>query len=158
MKLRELEPLAKGLEKEAHLVVWQGADRFEVVALGGEVFEDAFPLPLHVQAAAAEVGMLLDTTTAARLEIEKMPEDFWEGLEETRYGERLRVSVLGRAGRKYLEVYHAVSRGEGHSSEMLDELELTEGELLKVARWLREQALFDHRSGDVIMKILTGLA
>ena len=158
MKFPELETLAKGLEKEAHLVVWQGVDRLEVVALGGEIFEDAFPLPLYVQSAAAEAGMILDTTTAARLEIEKMPEDFWEGLEETKYGERLRVSVLGRAGRKYLEVYHAVSHGEGRPSGMLDELALTEEELFKVARWMRERALFDHRSGDVIMKILARLS
>jgi hypothetical protein len=26
-----------------------------------------------------------------------------------------------------------------------------------VARWLREQSIFDHRSGDLIMEILTQL-
>ncbi len=43
--------------------------------------------------------MILDTTTAARLEIEKMPEDFWDSLVEVCYGEFLRVSVLGRLGK-----------------------------------------------------------
>lgn len=158
MKLTELESLAEGLEEEAHLVVWQAAGRLEVVALGGETFEDAFPLPYHVQSAAAQAGMILNTTTAARLEIEKVPDDFWEELEEAQFGERLKVSVLGRAGSKYLEVYHAVSAGEEGTTERLDELKLTEGELFKVAHWIREQTLFDHRSGDVMLAILNRLS
>lgn len=158
MKYAELKSLEEGLAEEAHLVVWQGADRFEVVAIRGEGFEDAFPLPLDVQSAAAEAGMILDTTTAARLEIEKMPADFWEELEEKQFGERLKVSVLGRAGRKYLEIYHAVSLGDEDATGVLDGLKLTESELFKVAQWMREQTLFDHRSGDLIMKILTRLS
>jgi len=78
MKLPELESLAGGLEEEAHLVIWEEAGRLEVVAVKGDVFEDAFPLPFHVQSAAAEAEMILDTTTAARLEIEQMPEDFFD--------------------------------------------------------------------------------
>ncbi len=157
MKIPELERLAEGLEEAAHLVVWEAAGRIEVVALGGEAFEDAFPLPMTVQAAAAEVGMILDTTTAARLAIEQLPDDFWESLHEVEYGEQLRVSMLGRPGKKYLHVFHAVSAGEGHDLTLLEELELTESELFQVAKWMREQSLFDHHSGDVMMKILTRL-
>ena len=86
MRFPELEKLAEKLEEEAHLVVWEEAGRLEVVALRGEDFGDAFPLPIQVQSAAAEAEMILDTTTAARLEIGQMPEDFWEGLEEVSYG------------------------------------------------------------------------
>ncbi|MFT6864668.1 MAG: hypothetical protein ACJAVK_003236 [Akkermansiaceae bacterium] len=153
----ELQKLAKELEEPAHLVVWKRGDRFEVVAVKGDDFEDAFPLPMNVQSAAAEAEMILDTTTAARLEIEQMPEDFWESLVEVCYGEFLQVSILGRAGQKYLQVYHAVKAGEGHDLAPLEQLALTEGELLKVAKWIREHALFDHKKGAVIMEVLTRL-
>lgn len=151
----ELQKLGEQLEAPAHLVVWEAAGRFEVVAVEDGGFNDAFPLPLHVQSAAAEAGMILNTTTAARLEIEQLPEDFWEQLAETGYGDLLTVSVLGRSGCKYLEVFHAVSAGGNYDRTGLKEMKLEEGELLKVVRWMREQKLFDHRSGDVMMEILT---
>jgi hypothetical protein len=34
---------------------------------------------------------------------------------------------------------------------------LTELELFKVSRWMREESLFDHQSGDAMMTILTRL-
>ena len=157
MKLPEMQSLAGELEEDAHLVLWEEAGRLEVVALKDEVFVDAFPLPFHVQAAAAEAEMILDTTTAARLEIEKMPEDFWEGLEEFRYGDRLRVSMLGRSGKKYLSLYRAVCGGPEHDLKPTEALELRADELFKVSLWMREESLFDHKSGDVIMKILNRL-
>ncbi len=157
MQAPDFEKLAENLEEEAHLVVWEEKGRLEVVALRGEGFEDAFPLPIPVQAAAAEAEMILDTSTAARLEIEKIPEDFWEGLAEVNYGERLVVSILGRSGRKYLALYRAVREGEGYDFGELEALELSEGELLKVSRWMREESLFDHQRGDVMMEILTRL-
>ena len=155
MKIPELQKLAGHLEEPAHLVVWQTTDRFEVVAVGDDGFKDAFPLPFHVQSAAAEAGMILNTTTAVRLEIERLPEDFWEQLEEADYSERLKVSLLGRPGRKYLEVFHAVSAGAEYDLTSLKKVRLNEVELAKVARWMREKKLFDHRSGDVMMEILT---
>lgn len=157
MKLPEMEKLAEKLEEEAQLVVWEEAGRLEVVAVRGTGFEDAFPLPIHVQGAAAEAEMILDTSTAVRLEIEKLPADCWEGLEEFRYGEHLVVWVLGRSGKKYLSLYRAVREGEGTDFGKLKALELSEGELLKVSRWMREESLFDHQSGDVMMKIFTQL-
>ena len=157
MKLPALEKLGGKLEEPAHLVVWEDAGRIEVIAVAGESFQDAFPLPLHVQAAAAEAEMILDTTTAARLEIDKLPKDFWEGLEEIDYSETLRVSFLGRPGQKYLHLYRAVRKGDGEDLAPLKALALTEVELLKVTQWMREQALFEHQSGDVLMKILTRL-
>jgi hypothetical protein len=155
MKIPELQQLAEALEEPTHLVVWEEAGRIEVVALAGETFEDAFPLPLKVQSAAAEAGMILDTTTAARLELEQLPDDFWEALREVDYGGGLRVSMLGRPGQKYLRIFRAVRERECEDLTPLEELALTEGELLKVAQWMREQALFDHHSGDVMMEILT---
>lgn len=157
MKLPELQSLAEELEEETHLVVWEGAGRLEVVALGGETFEDAFPLPIHVQAAAAEAKMILDTTTAARLEIEQLPDDFWEDLEEVAYSEQLRISMLGRSGQKYLSLYRAVREGADYDLEPVEALKLSEGELFKVSRWMREESLFDHQSGPVMMEILTRL-
>ncbi|MFT6180720.1 MAG: hypothetical protein ACI9NQ_000674 [Paracoccaceae bacterium] len=157
MKLPELQNLSEGLEEEAHLVVWEGAGRLEIVALRGEIFEDAFPLPIHVQAAAAEAEMILDTTTAARLALEQLPDDFWEDLREVTYGERLRVSMLGRAGQKYLFLYRAVREGADHDLAPIQEMALTELELFKVSRWMREESLFDHQSGDAMMTILTRL-
>lgn len=155
MRIPELQKLAGELEDSAHLVVWEAVGRFEVVAVGDDGFKDAFPLPIHVQSAAADAGMILNTKTAARLEIEQLPEDFWEQLEETEYSELLKISFLGRPGRKYLEVFHAVSAGAEYDRTSLEEMKLNEVELLKVARWMREQKLFDHRSGDVMMEILT---
>ena len=156
MKIPELEKLASALEEETHLVVWSEAGHMEVVAVKTERFEDAFPLPFHVQAAAAEGEMILDTTMAARIEVEKLPEDFWEGLEEVQYGENLRVSMVGRGGQKYLSLYRAVREG-GEDLKVLEEMELTEGELFRVSRWMREESLFDQASGDVLMKVLTQL-
>lgn len=155
MRIPELAKLAEQLDEQFHLVVWQKADGFEVVAIVADEFEDAFPLPMGLQAAAAETGFLLDATTAARLEIKDMPSDFWEDLNESDYGENLKVSMLGLSGRKYLEVFHAVKSGGNSDRSVLAGLDLSEAELLKVARWLREKSLFDHRSGDLIMKILT---
>ena len=157
MRVPELAKLAEQLDEQFHLVVWQKTDGFEVVAIVADEFADAFPLPVGLQAAAAESGFLLDTTTAARLEIEDMPADFWEDLNESDYGKNLKVSTLGLSGRKYLEVFHAVKSGENSERSVLAGLDLSEGDLLKVARWLREKSLFDHRSGDLIMKILTQL-
>jgi hypothetical protein len=157
MKIPELQQLAKRLEEPAHLVVWEASGRIEVVALGGETFEDAFPLPLTVQSAGAEAGMILDTTTAARLELSQLPDDFWDSLLEVNYGECLRVSMLGRAGKKYLHAYRAVREGASLDQKELEELALSEFELLQIARWMREQALFGHQSGEVIMDVFTRL-
>ena len=157
MKIPELLRLAGQLEESSHLVVWEKGEGFEVVAIIAGSFQDAFPLPMEVQAAAAEIGMVLDTTTAARVEIEDMPGDFWEELDEVEYGSRLKISRLGRPGRKYLEIFHAVNSGQDFDQSSLADLKLTEAELLNVTRWLREKSLFDHRSGDLIMEILTQL-
>lgn len=155
MSVSELVGLEDSLEESVHLVVWNKEVDFEVVALVESGFKDAFPLPMELQAAAAEVGMLLDTTTAARLAIEEMPSDFWEGLEELDCGVKLRISLLGRSGRKYLEIFHAIRSGAG--AEGIKALGLSEGELLCVARWVREKSLFDHQRGDAMMEIFAQL-
>ena len=157
MKILELSQLAEKLDQFFHLVIWEKKDGFEVVAIVTEDFQDAFPLPMKVQAAAAEMGVFLDTTTAARLQIENMPDDFWEEFDEVSYGEYLKVSGLGQPGRKYLEVFCAVNTGQNFDRSSLRDLGLSESDLLKVARWLRQQSIFDHRSGDLIMEILTQL-
>ena len=73
MKILELSRLAEKLDRFFHLVIWEKKDDFEVVAILAEDFQDAFPLPMEVQAAAAEIGVFLDTTTAARIQIEVCP-------------------------------------------------------------------------------------
>lgn len=157
MKILELSQLAEKLDQFVHLVIWEKKDGFEVVAIMAEEFQDAFPLPMEVQAAAAKIGMFLDTTTAARLQIENMPDDFWEEFDEVTYGKYLKVSRLGQPGRKYLEIFHVVNTGQNFERSSFNDLGLSESDLLKVARWLREQSIFDHRSGDLIMEILTQL-
>ena len=147
-----LAKMADGLERPFHLLVWEKPKGFEVVAVRGEEWEDAFPLPVEVQEAAAAMEMILDTTTAARLEIGAMPEDFWEELEEVEYGSSLRVSLLGRPGRKYLEVFEAVRKEESGEG-----LSLQDEEVMKVARWIREAGIFDFRSGEVLMEVLAGI-
>ena len=87
MKILELSQLAEKLDQFFHLVIWEKKDGFEVVAIVTEDFQDAFPLPMKVQAAAAEMGVFLDTTTAARLQIENMPDDFWEEFDEGGFAE-----------------------------------------------------------------------
>jgi hypothetical protein len=156
MRIAELQELAERLEEPAHLVVWNSRHHFEVVAVAGVAFRDAFPLPLPVQAAAAEAGLILDTSTAARIEIERMPDDFWTDLRVVDYGPTLRISMLGRAGAKYLEVFHAVRAG-AENEVVLPDLTLDPGELLQVTRWLREEGIFDHRNGDLLMEVLTRL-
>lgn len=153
MKIAGLEKLAGRLSEPAHLLVWWKGGEFEVVAVKDGKWLDAFPLPGPVQEAAADAQMILDTTTAARLEIEKMPSDFWEDLEECQYGAHLCVTLLGRAGRKYLEVFQAVRTASSEASMIL-----RSDELLQVTRWFREEGLFDHRSGDVLMKVLAEFA
>ena len=157
MKILELSRLAEKLDAFFHLVIWERKDGFEVVATVAKEFQDAFPLPMEVQAAAAEIDMFLDTTTAAKLQIEDMPADFWEELDEITYGKYLKVSRLGQPGRKYLEIFRAVNAGKDSDRLSLNDLGLSEADLLKVARWLREQSIFDRRSGDLIMEILTQL-
>lgn len=152
MKIEVLERLGELLEEPAHLLVWKKLAGFEVVAVEGDGWQDAFPLPMAVQAAAAEAELILDIRTAVRLELVEMPGDFWEELEEVEFGANLRISWLGRSGAKYLEVYEAVQKGVSEVG-----LSLQEDELLKVARWIREKAIFDHRSGDIMMEIFTKL-
>ena len=157
MKIPELLQLAEKLDEFSHLVVWEKSEGFEVLAVVVEDFQDAFPLPTGVQAAAAELGILLDTTTAARLKIEGMPAAFWEEIDEVDYGTNLKVSRLGLPGRKYLEIFHAVNSGAVFDRSSLVGFDFTEAELLNIARWLREESLFDHRRGDLLMEILTNL-
>ena len=135
MRILELSQLAEKLDQFFHLVIWEKKDGFEVVAIVAEEFQDAFPLPMEVQAAAAANGMFLDTTTAAKLQIENMPADFWEDLDEVIYGEFLKVSRLGQSGRKYLEIFRAVNSGQNFDRSSLNDLGLSEADLLRVARW-----------------------
>lgn len=155
MKIPELARLAQELDEFFHLVIWEKKVGFEVVAIVVDGFQDAFPLPTGVQSAAAEMEMILDTTSAARLEIRELPTDFWEELGEIIYGKHLKVSILGKPGRKYLEVFHVVNSGQDFDRSSLNDLGLSESDLFKVTRWLRERSLFDYRSGDLIMEILT---
>ncbi len=164
MHTPDFKKLAENLSERAHLIIWAEKDRIEVVAIvKGTITQaamelaDAFPLPSAVQVAAAEGEMILDTSTAARLDMSNLPEDCWDGLEEVNYGEHLVISTLGRAGRKYLALYRAVHEGKGDDLSALEGLELSEAELLKVSRWLREQSLFDHQRGDLLMEILMRL-
>ena len=157
MKILELSRLAEKLDRFFHLVIWEKKDDFEVVAILAEDFQDAFPLPMEVHAAAAEIGVFLDTTTAARIQIEGMPDDFWEEFDEVTYGKYLKVSRLGQPGRKYLEIFRAVKTGQNFDRSSFGDLKFSEPDLLKVARWLRQQSIFDHRNGDLIMEILTQL-
>jgi len=86
-----------------------------------------------------------------------MPDDFWEEFDEVTYGKYLKVSRLGQPGRKYLEIFRAVKTGQNFDRSSFGDLKLSESDLLKVARWLRQQSIFDHRNGDLIMEILTQL-
>lgn len=157
MRIEELERVGEFLDELTHLVIWQRRDDFEVVAIGGEEPGDAFPLPLAVQGASAEAGLILDTRTAAFFDINRMPDDFWDELSEVSYGTHLQVSILGRPGVKYLQVIHAVRFGDGAKSSG-NELKMNDAELLQVTRWLREESIFDHRSGDLMMEVLSGMS
>ncbi|MGD1978610.1 MAG: hypothetical protein PVJ98_04395 [Akkermansiaceae bacterium] len=146
----DLEALASYVESPVHLLIWEKRRGFEVISVKEEEWTDAFPLPLEVQSAAAECGFILDTSTAARLDMAQMPGDFWEGMDEVAFGDHLIVSLLGRSGRKYLEVYRSITSGE-----MTSGLTLGSDELLLVTRWLKEQEIFDYRKGDDLMKVLS---
>lgn len=167
MSLSALECLGELLEEAAHLVVCdEDSSLVEVIAVkqGNELL-DAFPLPMEVQGAAMEVAEKLsmkanwlDITTAGRLELKQLPEDFWEGVNERSIGGNLTVTFLGRAGRKYLHFYRAVrEEGKGDLGD-LKRLALKPTELAQVTQWIRVEGLFDHRSGETIMEILTELS
>lgn len=167
MKEDALECLGELLDEEAHLVICDEQSSLdEVIAVkqDGE-FLDAFPLPMEVQGAAIEVAEKLsiapnwlDITTAGRLELGQLPNDFWEGVEERLLGGNLTVTFLGRAGKKYLHFYRAVrEEGKGDLSD-LKGLALKPTELARVTQWIRVEGLFDHRSGEAIMEILSELS
>lgn len=149
----DLIRLAGRLDEEVHLAVCEFCQGgFEIVAVGSEAgWQDAFPLPVSVQAAAAEEGVLLENRMAARVELSQYPEDFWEDVSEHVYEGGLRTSVMGRSAQKYLRVYRAVSRGE---TAGLVDLGLTQLELARVAKWLRDEKLFDRRNGAEVMAAL----
>jgi hypothetical protein len=86
-----------------------------------------------------------------------MPAEFWEEIDEVDYGTNLKISRLGLPGRKYLEIFQAVNSGAVFDRSSLVGFDFTEAELLNIARWLREESLFDHRRGDLLMEILTNL-
>lgn len=166
MNFSALVCLGELLDEVAHLVICDEESALvEVIAMrkGNELL-DAFPLPIEVQCAAVEVAQKfsmepnwLSIRTAGRLELDQLPEDFWEGAEERPVGENLTVTFLGRAGRKYLHFYRAVrEEGKGDLDD-LKRLALKPPELAQVTQWIRVEGLFDHRSGETIMKILTEL-
>lgn len=167
MSATALESLGELLDEKTHLVICdEESSLVEVIAVKqGEEVIDAFPLPMEVQGAAVEVAeklsleaSWLDITTAGRLELEQLPGDFWDGVVDRSIGGSLTVTFLGRAGRKYLHFYRAVrEEGEGDLAD-LKRLALKPTELAQITQWIRVQALFDHRSGETIMEILTELS
>jgi len=167
MSVVALECLGDLLDETTHLVICDERSWcVEVVAVKqGDEILDAFPLPMEVQGAAIEVAQKLsmkaswlDVTTAGRLELTQLPDDFWEGVEERSLGENLTVTFLGRAGRKYLHFYRAVREGGKGDLSDLKGLELAPNELAQVTQWIRVEGLFDHRSGETMMEILAGLS
>ncbi|MEJ6582209.1 MAG: hypothetical protein QNL33_13390 [Akkermansiaceae bacterium] len=145
--------IAEELAELVHLAVHELQDgELEVVAIreAGE-WRDAFPLPFEVQSAAAEAGVNLDTSTVARVELTQFPADFWKDETEVKFGARLTVTFLGSSARKYLRVYRAVRT---ESVEHLGGEAWSPSDLAKVAKWLRDERLFDHRSGPAIMAAL----
>ena len=149
-----LSRIAETIEESVHLAVHELPDAgIEVVAIrvAGE-WSDAFPLPFDIQSAAAEAGVHLDTSTVARVELSQFPEDFWKDETMVKLGEQLSVTFLGSSARKYLRVYRAVRM---ESLEHLGGESWAPMELAKVAKWLREERLFDHRSGPAIMAALS---
>ncbi|YCM46002.1 hypothetical protein V2O64_08235 [Verrucomicrobiaceae bacterium 227] len=146
--------ISEELSEAIHLAIHELSDGgLEVVAIreGGR-WSDAFPLSGELQSAAAAAEMILDTSTVARVELRQFPEDFWEGEVEVQFGDCLTVTFLGSSARKYLRVYRAVRT---ESVEHLGGENWAPVELAKVAKWLRDERLFDHRSGPAIMAALS---
>jgi hypothetical protein len=148
-----LQQVSEALEEPLHVAIHELVDGgIEVVAVRQESqWADAFPLPMELLSAAGEAGVLLDTSTVARVELAQFPDDFWDDLTESRFGEYLTITVLGRSARKYLAIYRAVRT---ETTDHLQAESWTEPELARVAKWLREEQLFDHRSGPAIMAAL----
>lgn len=150
---KDLESIGAYLEEEMVLAICPFDDcRFEVVAMRkGQRWEDVFPLPFELQNAAGEAGVLLENRLAARLELEKFPNDFWDDEETVTYGRFLEVIVLGRSAQKYVRVFRAVS---GELLKSVSDFGFSQLELTKVARWMRDSELFDHRDGTSVMSVL----
>ena len=167
MNAKALECLGDLLEEDAHLVICdEESSLIELIAAkDGDELIDVFPLPMGVLGAAMEVAekmtlspTWLDNTTAGRLQVEQFPEEIWNETSEALYGEKLKVTFLGRPGQKYFHFYRAVrEEGKGDLGE-LKRLELTPPELAQVTKWIRVEGLFDRRSGEVIMEILGELS
>ena len=147
------EQIATVLNSGVHLAVHELPNGdLEVIAIReGDQWCDPFPLPLEVQSAAAEAGVHLDTSTVARVELAQFPEEFWRDETEVRFGDELTVTFLGSSARKYLLIYRAVRT---ESVESLSGEIWTPLELARVAKWFRDERLFDHRSGPAIMAAL----
>ena len=148
-----LQKVSETLAEPLHVAIHElDGGGIEVVAVRQENgWVDAFPLPMELLSAAGEAGILLDTSTVARVELARFPVDFWDDLTERCFGGNLTITVLGRSARKYLAIYRAVRT---ETTDHLQAESWTGPELARVAKWLREEQLFDHRSGPAIMAAL----
>lgn len=154
MSAEILLQIGEALQVPLHLAVHElPGGEIEIVAIRTESgWSDAFPLPLDLQSAAAEVEIILDTSTVARLELRQFPGEFWDDQVTLKVENSLTVTLLGRSAQKYLRVYRAIRT---ENIEIISNHEWTPVELARVAKWLRVERLFDHRSGAIIMAALT---
>ncbi len=147
--------IAATLESPVHLAVCDDeVEQIEVIAIREDSeWQDAFPLPIDLQSAAADAEMILDTTSAVRINPSQLPADFWDSSKIKSYGDNLTLTVLARAGRKYLHFFRAV-REEQKDPASLRALALSQAELSQLSLWIREHAFFNHQKGDYIMRLL----
>ena len=104
----------------------------------------AYPLPVAVKEAAAKVAEELRLTTnwlngASALhgfDLSLLPAQFWQGLDTRDYGQRLKVSFIGRLGLILLKLSAALDRDQRRDIEDLLNLKPNQVETEESLRWL----------------------
>lgn len=104
----------------------------------------AFPLPAALKEASADVarqlGLIEDwlnaNTSLFFPDLATLPASFWSDLHDHEFGERLRVSFIGRTGQILLKLYAVCGRDEMRDWGDLMALAPTEQEATAAAQWI----------------------
>ncbi len=172
LESRRTEPchlvVCGGAALRAAGVISRSTKDVDVLALRGEIDGEigaAWPLPEELKEAVAEVAVELGlpsvwmNASAALLigPLDELPAEVWADLREEAYGQRLRISYVGRAGQIPLKLHAALDRREPRDLDDLRALAPTADECRRALFWIRKTTTMDtarQQRLDEILKLL----
>lgn len=143
----------------------------DILARRGEVdgeIIDARPLPDFLISAAEKVAAefrlapnwLNASAALFSTPLRSYPEEFWQDRIEKSFGERLRISFIGRSGQLYLKLHAAVDPERRKRADDLSDLKAlspSASETERVVRWLFRENLVSEGENPLVVEVLESL-